>query len=253
MKKIIKRRKNKDLMSITDHFRELRNRMIVCAVALTLGFCISLSFSSKIVDVLIQQGTVHGYKFIFIAPQEMIIQYFRVAFISALIITIPVLLYEIWAFFTLGLKKKDKFYFLSAMVMGLVCFLIGVTFAFKITLPFMLNFLIKSNSNAAITASISVASYLSFIFTVYFIFGTIFEMPMVTVILTRLGLLRPEWMKVARPYVIVICFFIAAVITPPDIISQVMVAIPTVILYELSIVLCKILYRKKEVSEVQES
>lgn len=249
MKKLIKKRNNKDMMSVTEHFRELRNRIIVCILALVIGFGISLNFSSRIVDILIQQGTTYGYKFIFIAPQEMIIQYFRVAFIGALVLTIPILFYEIWAFFTLGLARKSKFYFLFSMIMGLVCFFIGVVFAFKITLPFMLNFLIKANSSSVVTASISVESYLSFVFTVYIIFGTIFEMPMVTVLLTKLGLLRPQWMKAARPYVIVVCFFIAAIITPPDIISQIMVAIPTTILYEVSILLCKVLYRKKETVE----
>jgi sec-independent protein translocase protein TatC len=114
-------------------------------------------------------------------------------------------------------------------------------------LPFMLYFLIDISNGSDISASISVQNYISFLLTIFMIFGVVFELPVVSVLLTQLGLLKVEWMKKGRRVVIVVIFFLAAVITPPDIVSQIMVGIPMIGLYELSIIICTFLnkFRKK--------
>lgn len=240
-------------MALTGHLSELRNRLIVCIIFLVIGFGVCFHFSTDIVNFLVDQGRGYGYEFVFIAPQEMIIQYLKVGIVGAVIICLPVLLFEIWAFVKPGLMKNENLFFLFAMLLGLCCFAVGVAFAYFISLPFMLQFLININTSAFVTATITVENYISFVLMVYLIFGIVFEIPMVSVVLTKLGLLKPEWMKAARPYMIVVMFVVAAIITPPDIVSQTMVAIPMIVLYEISILLCKVFRKQRDKKLAQET
>lgn len=241
------------VMSLTDHLKELRNRIIVCVAVLVIGFIVFLSQASVIVDMLTQMGIDNGYQFVYLSPQELMIQHIGVAGTCAVVLSVPVLAYECYAFMSPGLKKNENHFFLAAMVFGIICFVIGVLFAHKIAMPFMLNFLYQFNTTDYITAQISIESYLSFIMTVYIIFGIVFEMPVISGALTQFGLLKPEWLAKGRSVAIVAIFFVAAVITPPDIVSQIMTAIPMVALYQVSIILCKVIYKfKKKEEQIEE-
>ena len=134
---------------------------------------------------------------------------------------------------------------LLGMTFGTVFFVVGVLFAYFITVPFMLRFLISFSTDVAVTASISIQEYMSFLLMVFTIFGVIFELPVLSVILTALGVVKPSWLVKARRPMIVAIFFVAAIITPPDIVSQVMVAIPIIALYEFSILLSRLVYKAK--------
>lgn len=247
--------KNEDgTMSLSDHLRELRNRIIFCTVTLLVFFLIGLHFAPQIVQVLTDMGKHYGYEFVYIAPQELLLQYFSIALVAGVTLSLPVILYHVWAFIQPGLKKNENRLFLGAMLTGLVFFLLGVLFAYKIMLPFMLRFLFDLSRGSDVTASISVANYLTFLLTIFLILGIVFELPVVTVVLTQLGLIKVSWMVKARKFVIVIIFLVAAIITPPDIVSQIMVAVPMIGLYELSIIVCRILggFRQKEDEEDEE-
>jgi sec-independent protein translocase protein TatC len=130
------------------------------------------------------------------------------------------------------------------MIFGLICFAAGVAFAYFLIMPFMLNFLISFSFEVNVTDSISIGNYLNFLLTVFLIFGVVFELPVVSVILTRLGVIKAEWLVKARKVMIVVIFFIAAVITPPDVVSQIMVAVPMICLYEISIWLSRLTRRR---------
>lgn len=227
-------------MSLSDHLRELRNRILVCVVLLIISMLVGLHFAPDLVEMFLDIGKQYHYRFVYIAPQELLLQYFSVAFLLGLCVTLPVLFYQAWAFMRPGLKKNENLFFLFAMVFGLICFGGGVYFAYRVMLPFMLYFLITLSSASKVTASISVQNYMTFLMTVFVIFGIVFELPVVSVLLTQMGLLKVRWMKAGRRVVIVAIFVVAALITPPDIVSQVMVAIPMMALYELSIILCTI-------------
>lgn len=225
-------------MSVTDHLRELRNRLIVCLIVFAAGSCFGLWRAGDLINLLLDIGKQYGYEFVYISPSELLIEYFSVAFIFGLCVTVPVILYEIWAFSSPGLKKSERRMFKFALVAGGIFACIGVLFAYKILLPFMLHFLISFSRGTGIKANISVQNYVSFLMTVFIIFAIIFELPVISVILNQLGILKVEWMKKARRYVIVVIFIVAAIITPPDVASQIMVALPMMLLYELSIWLC---------------
>lgn len=234
-------------MPLSGHLRELRNRLLICLLALFVCSVVFLNYAQWFVDKLTAMGKAYGYVYVYLSPQELLIEYFQVTLIAAACVCLPLLLYQLWAFARPGLSREENRTVGLCLFFGLFCFVGGVYFAYRITLPFMLAFLIGVNSlGSGISASISVQNYINFLLTVFIIFGCIFEMPMVSVVLTRFGLLKPGVMRKARKVVIVVIFFIAAVITPPDVFSQIMVAVPMVILYELSIFLCAMLTRKSQ-------
>lgn len=237
-------KQNKNEMALSGHLKELRNRIIICIVALFFGLLICFNWSGTIVNLLTSLGASLGYEFIAIAPQELFMQYIRIALIGSVCICIPILAYQVWAFMQPGLKKEESFLFIISMIGGFGFFVLGVLFAYKIAMPFMLYFFINVGIGTNVVTSISIANYISFLFSIFITFGIVFEMPMVSIILTQLGILKPEFMVKSRSVVIVLIFIVAAIITPPDVVSQTMVALPMILLYEISIVFCK-LFRKK--------
>ena len=225
-------------MPLTGHLKELRNRIFVCLGFFFAAFLLGMNRAPAFVQFLLKMGEENKYRFIYISPQELLLEYVSVAVVFAVILSLPVLLYEIWAFLCPGLTPTERVMILLAMVFGLLFAFLGILFAYKVLLPFMLYFLYSLGAESGIEASVSVQNYISFLMTIFIIFAVIFELPVVTVTLTRLGILKVDWMKRFRKFVIILIFFIAAIITPPDVVSQVMVAVPMVLLYEMSIVLC---------------
>lgn len=227
-------------MTLSGHLRELRNRILVCLLALLAAFAVCLGFAPRIVTLLTDMGERYSYLFVYIAPQELLLVYMNVALLGAIVLCFPLLAYEAYAFCLPGLKRKEQVCILGAMIAGAVFFLLGVAFAYWISLPFMLRFLIQFSADVSVSASISIDQYVSFLLTVFVIFGLVFELPVVTVLLTGLGLIKAEWLAKGRKVMIVVIFALAAIITPPDVVSQIMVAIPMIALYELSVLLSRI-------------
>ncbi len=236
-------------MPLTGHLREMRNRILVCLIVFAAAFLVCLNFAPGLITLLTDMGEAYQYTFVYLAPQELLMSYLNIALIGGIVCTVPVLAYEAYVFAGPGLRAGEKTAFLMAMISGALCFVVGVLFAYFITIPFMLHFLIQFTAQVNVTDSISIGEYLNFLLTVFIIFGIVFEMPVITVLLTRLGLLRARWLKAARKVMIVVIFFVAAVITPPDVVSQIMVAIPMIGLYQISIFLCGLFERKKQEAE----
>ena len=232
-------------MTLGGHLKELRNRVVFCAVLYAVAFLGFLAVADQLINVLTAMAS-GSFEFISIDPQEKLIQYFRVALIAALIVDIPFIAYHIYAFAKPGLKKTESFFFGLVLVMGLGLFVVGVLFAYFVSLPFMLNFMASLEGADYIVQTTSIASYVSFCITIFLIFGAVFEMPLVVVVLSRMGIVSPSLMKSARGVMVVLIFFVAAVITPPDVVSQTMVALPMCLLYIISTFLCKIFYKKHQ-------
>ena len=233
-------------MSLSGHLRELRNRILVCVLLLLAVFALCLSFAPRIVTLLTDMGKRFDYVYVYIAPQELFLVYMNVALVGAVVVCFPVLAYQVYAFCSPGLSGKERTYISGALIAGALCFLLGVAFAYFISLPFMLRFLIQFTGEVDVSASIRIQSYISFLLTVFVIFGLVFELPVVTVLLTGLGIVKAEWLAKGRKVMIVIIFVLAAIITPPDIVSQIMVAVPMLALYELSIVLSRLVGKSKK-------
>ena len=244
MKRTVKTGDSEGRMPLTGHLRELRRRVLVCVVLLVLVFMLCLSAAPRIVTLLTDMGERYSYVYVYIAPQELFLVYMNVALVGALVLCFPLLAYEVYAFCSPGLTGRERRYTLGALGAGALCFLMGVAFAYFISLPFMLRFLIQFTTQVNVSASISIEQYISFLLTVFVIFGLVFELPVVSVLLTALGLVRAEWLVKGRRVMIVVIFLLAAIITPPDVVSQIMVAVPMLALYELSILLSRLVGKR---------
>ena len=253
----VKRKKKAEViddgnMTLTGHLKELRNRLIVCAVVFVVAVVVTLAYADRLIDLLTAMGQGF-YTFVSIAPQEKLMQYFRVSLLAAVVVTVPVALYQVYAFAKPGLKKSETFFLKLVILLGLALFVVGVMFAYKLMMPFMLQFLSTGIEGADyIQTTTSIESYVSLCLTMFIIFGCVFEMPLVTIILAKMGIANPELMKKGRGIAIVLIFFIAAVVTPPDIVSQCMVAGPMVLLYFISIFLSGIFYKPREDGDDEE-
>lgn len=158
----------------------------------------------------------------------------KVTLMAALLISLPNTLYQIWAFIAPGLYQHEKRFIAPLVISSTVLFFIGMIFAYFLILPIVFKFLVNVTPDGVNMAT-DIDKYLSFLLGMFIAFGTAFETPIVVILLTRSGVIRIEQLKKSRPYVVVIAFTIAAFITPPDVISQILLAIPLLILYELGI------------------
>lgn len=238
-------------MTLTGHLKELRNRVVLCALVFFVVTAIGIVYASDLIDLVTALGLACDppYTFIAISPSERLLQYFKIAVIAGAVVTVPLAMYQAWAFAKPGLKKNESRFFALTLVLGLGLFCLGVFFAYKISLPFMLNFLNSLEGTEYVTPSYTLAEYMNFVTLIFLIFGGVFEIPLVTIILSRLGILNAGLMRKGRGVAIVLIFVVAAIITPPDIFSQCMVAVPMILLYEVSILLSGIFYRKHEEAE----
>ena len=231
-------------MSLSGHLRELRNRILVVVILLLAAFTACLSFSPDFITFLTDMGAKYNYVFVYIAPQELLLVYLNTALVGALVICFPVVAYEVYAFCSPGLTKRERTFFIGSLLAGTLFFVVGVAFARYISLPFVLRFLIQFTGE--------IQQYIGFLLTIFVVFGLVFELPVVSVLLTGLGLIRAEWLKAGRKIMIVVIFVLAAIITPPDVVSQIMVALPMILLYELSIALSSLIGRRRKDAEDDE-
>ena len=182
----------------------------------------------------------------------MFAQYIRLAIVGGIVLSSPVILFQTWLFIKPALKKNEKTTVFLSLMAGLVCFIIGALFAYFIVVPITLTFFMSVDSHQSVQATISIQNYISFVLTTLITFGIVFEMPVVTILLSELGLLKTVWLTKSRKVVIVAIFVIAAIITPPDVVSQILVAIPMLLLFEVSILLSKIIGKRKKNHEDDE-
>ena len=226
---------NKNELSLMGHLDELRKRCTVVAIANVVVAMLLFSRAGIIMDYLLAINP--GMQLVYINPSELLIVYIQLSFIMALIICSPINIYEIWAFVEKGLYKKEKVYILATLFFGVICFVGGVLFCYFMVLPTTLQFFVRI-AILEVSAMISVKSYVSFVNTMMLAFGAVFEMPVIVFLLAKLEILKPDFLKANRNIIIILIFVFAAIITPPDVVSQIMLAIPMLILLQISMFIC---------------
>ena len=239
---------NNENVSIMTHLDELRKRLTIIAIV-NIGAAILLfNKASLILDYFLAINP--GMQLVYITPSELLGVYIQLSFIMALIRCSPITVYQIWAFVEKGLYDNEKKYIVISLIFGVVCFLAGVAFCYFMVLPTTLGFFVRI-AISEVESMISVKSYISFINVMLLAFGAVFEMPVLVFLLTKLGILKPEFLKKNKGIIIVLIFISAAIITPPDVISQIMLGIPMVLLLELSIAICTMVEKtsKKQSSD----
>jgi sec-independent protein translocase protein TatC len=233
-------------LPLTAHLQELRKRLILSFIAVGAGFVFCYAFAESIFNILaapLIKMMPTGGSLIFISVAEAFFTYMKVAFIAGLILTSPFVLYQIWAFVAPGLYQKEKKYVVPFVLGGSVFFALGVLFGYFVALPVGFRFLLGYATDF-IKPMPSMKEYLSFSIKFLLAFGLVFEFPVVLVLLARIGVVDAKTLARQRKYAILLIFIFAAVMTPPDLISQVLMALPLMGLYELSILLSKIFGKK---------
>ena len=230
-------------LSLVEHLGELRKRIIVICIALTAGSVLSYTYINLILSYVVRPAG--GLKFIYLSPPELFMANIKISIILGGLIASPIILYQIWAFLKPGLKPKEKKYILFALFMGIVFFFLGSFFAYKVILPMTINFFVKMSINQ-IQPTFSFANYISFCGTLIFSFGLVFQLPLLILLLNQLNLVSTDNLKHYRKYFILVTFIVAAILTPPDAISQTLMALPMIVLYEFSLALAIIINKQRK-------
>jgi sec-independent protein translocase protein TatC len=235
-------------MSLTGHLSDLRRCIVFILIGIAVGFGIAWNFTDPILAFLQRPINPVQAKLLIISPTEAFFTQLKVAFLGGFFLSLPLTLQRIWWFVSPGLLKKERSFTLPFIILSNFCFLLGGVFAFFIVLPFGIQFLV-GYAGAAYTPSITIGNYVSFTIRMLLVFGLVFEMPLASFLLTRFGVLTPTFLKQNRRYAIVLMFAAAALLTPPDVFTQVLMAGPLIILFEVSIVTSKMALKKRELQE----
>ncbi len=238
-------------MSLTEHLMELRKRLVRSLMALLLGFGFCYYFKDYIFDVITRPLTrvlPKSSYLIYTGMTEAFFTYMKIAFFASLILTSPFILYQIWKFIAPGLLPKERQLVVPFVVSSTALFVSGVLFGYFIVLPPAFKFFVSFN-NQYLQALLSFKDYLSLFVTFLLGFGISFELPIFIFFLTKLGVVNPRLLSQQRRYAILVIFIVAAVLTPsPDALSQILMAIPLLFLYEVSIFVSKFAQKKEKVS-----
>ena len=251
-------------LSLLGHIEELRKRLIRSAIAIAVTTLLSFGFAKQIFEILTFKSSLVRPAFdfltnklhlfpppslnlIFIDITEMIGTYMKVCLISGLILAMPYITYEVAMFISPALTKQERrrFIYTALPWVGLM-FVIGVLFTYFILLPPATRFMITFGSDIA-TPQIRIGNYVSTVTRLLLAVGLVFEMPVVATVLARFGLVQPKWLASKRKWAIVIAFILGGIITPTlDPVNQILVTLPLILLYEMSIWLTRLVYKKKK-------
>tara|TARA_B100001750_G_scaffold140415_1_gene111864 strand:- start:105 stop:875 length:771 start_codon:yes stop_codon:yes gene_type:complete len=242
--------------SFVEHLTELRSRLVKSVIYLFIFFVVCYFFSENIYNFLLTpyaeavRDDPINRRMIFTALHETFVTYLKVAFFAAMFIASPIILTQIWKFVAPGLYKNEKKALLPYLLATPVLFLVGGMLVYYLIMPLAIKFFLTFETSAQITnlpiqLEAKVNEYLSLIMRLIFAFGISFQLPVFLSLLARVGFVDSEYLKKRRKYVIVIIFAVAAILTPPDPITQIGLGIPLLILYELSILSVKWIEKKK--------
>jgi sec-independent protein translocase protein TatC len=239
---------------LIEHFIELRKRVLRSIIVLAISFTASFIFSQDIylflvspyIDVMGSESQM-----IFTAPQEFLLVKLKIALFGGLLICFPYFSLELYSFISPGLYKDEKIAMAPYFIFSPILFFIGSLLVHYIIMPLALNFfanmqITNNSSNITVLMLPKVSEYLNLITSLIIAFGLCFQLPVLLSLLARVGFVNSDYLKKGRKYAIVIVFLIAAFLTPPDLISQIGLAIPTLILYEISILIVSIIEKKRD-------
>ncbi|MCG2712687.1 MAG: twin-arginine translocase subunit TatC [Candidatus Omnitrophica bacterium] len=226
-----------------DHLEELRNRILFCLVLIILCAALAYSFVEQIMAFLTRSiGTLY-----FMSPAEAFWVQVKLAMFAGLYCALPFIFYQIWKFVEIGLKQNERKYVLPMSIAGFILFTLGGVFCYFLVIPVAVRFLLSYGSSTLLPL-ISVSKYLSFIGCLVFAFGFTFQLPLILMFLARLGIVSCASLRKFRRFAVLGSFIIGAALTPtPDMVNQTLLALPIIVLYEMSIWLIKIFEKKKEV------
>lgn len=252
-------------MSFFEHLGELRKKIIVSLIALSIIFLFSFTYSEHILQFLmfplrynldfsvrnfhvgfVQQDKLQDTKLVFLAPAEGLWMNIKIAFVTAFILALPVIFQQLWSFVSPGLYANEKRYVIPFIFSATGLFIVGATFCFFVVLPYAMKFLLTYKVGDFMMPMLSIGQYVDFCLKFILAFGVVFELPIIIIFLTRMGVVTPKSLAKKRKYAILLTFIVAAILTPtPDVFNQTLMAVPMIILYEAGILLSRIFIRRE--------
>ena len=247
---------------LVEHLIELRQRLIKALIAVAIVFVVAFVFADQIFQILVipyerAAESNENLKLIFTAPQEYFFAQLKIALFTALFIAFPVIAAQIYKFVAPGLYKNERSAFLPFLIATPILFFIGASLVFFVVMPLAMRFflsmqLVGPELTTTIELLPKVSEYLGLIMTLIFAFGLVFQMPVVISLMARAGLVSEAGLKSKRKYAVVLSFVAAAILTPPDPVSQIGLAVPSLLLYELSIYATRLIERKRKAREAEQ-
>ncbi|MGQ4668803.1 twin-arginine translocase subunit TatC [Metabacillus halosaccharovorans] len=235
-----------DEMSVIEHITELRKRLVIVVVFFFLAVIAGFLLSGPIIKYLQHTDEAKSLTLNAFNLTDPLMVYMKFAFIIAFVITSPIILYQLWSFVSPGLYEKERKVTLSYIPISVFLFLLGLAFSYFILFPFVIDFMERISNDLDVNQVIGINEYFSFLIQITLPFGLLFQLPVVIMFLTRLGIVTPMFLSSVRKYAYFVLLVIAALITPPELASHLMVSIPLFILYEISIWVSRITYRKSQ-------
>ncbi|UCF00192.1 MAG: twin-arginine translocase subunit TatC [Planctomycetota bacterium] len=240
-------------MSLGDHLEELRMRLILALAGVVVCSIFCLFFGSKIIT-FIEKPYINVMgpeaRLQTLAPADGFVSYMKISLISGLILSCPWVFYQLWMFISAGLYPNEKRYVHLATPFSAALFVAGALFFIFVVAPITLGFLVKFNEKIlGVSSSFTFRNYISFVTTLMLVFGIAFQTPVAILFLNRTGLVSLQVLRRSRKFVLLGVFVVAAVATPPDVISQITLALPLYLLFELGILLSYFANRKKRINE----
>jgi len=225
----------------TEHLEELRKRLLIVLAAIGVGFLISYWFAGWLVEVIRRPL---GRQLIFIAPTEAFFINLKLAFFAGIVLATPVILFQAWCFIAPGLLEKEKRFTVPLVISSTIFFFLGCTFAYFVILPIGNQFFL-SFATDNLQPMISLSNYFSYTFKLILAFGIVFQLPVAIFFLSKLGILHSATLTKNRRYAILLVFVVAAIMTPPDVVSQIMMAVPLLFLYEAGIWVARLVEKRR--------
>ncbi len=241
-------------MSFFDHLEELRTRLIRGVAAILVGFVVCIYFGEKLFELLaspLAKLLPGDSTLVFTGLADPFFIYLKVAFVAGIFLTIPYVLHQVWKFIAPGLHAREAKFALPFVVIATLLFYIGAAFAYFLVFPTVFQFFL-SYQNPELKPMISIKDYVSLVMKLMLGFGAIFETPVIVVFLGLLGVVNSDVLKRGRRYFIVGGFIIAAILTPPDVVSQIMMALPLILLFELSIQVLAVIEKRRKKEEAED-
>jgi len=226
-------------ISLIAHLEELKSRLIKCIISFVIASVFAYSFSDKIIRSIAEPVG----RLVFIAPQEAFLASIKVALLCGIILSSPLVIYQIWQFIKSGLRREEEKLISLFAPFSFLLFALGGAFGYFIIVPMGINFLLGFATDI-LRPMITVDRYISFLGILTLAFGIIFQLPLISLFLTRLGLIGPRLLLSKRKEAVIGVFILAAVLTPPDVVTQCLMAVPLLVLYEISIVFSRIARKK---------
>lgn len=231
-------------MPIMEHLTELRKRLVIIAIVNILATLVCYQFIDILMGYILSLSK--GIDLVYISPSELFLVYIKVSFICGIVISSPITLLQVWLFISKGLYKKEKIYIIISLIFGTLFFILGVVFCYRIVLPVILDFFVRITV-VDVSAMVSIDSFTSFINRMLICFGAVFELPIVVFLLSIFGLVTPKKLMSKQRLIIIAIFVLSAIITPPDMVSQILLSIPMILLFELSIGISWIVNKRKKI------